>query len=638
MEPLPYGLVLKKKKKKKNDNSNNNNNISGVNEIKDNNDNKEINNTNEIILKSNSLQIKSEMDKNGFYPKTKYFINNDNNEDDKFPEKFNFEKIFPNLTSYFKNLDNNFSFDFENINNNNAHKNNEMSKMLRKYILDQSDKWNPELVKYIGYYWDTLDKKVKSHTLIFLSMVHIYIEKDKLTDYEKNILYWTILFHDVGKFHEMNTIYKEDYSYNKYIDKTHPFKSGIIFIATALKQDLIFFTDEKEKNEFKNIFEKIFIKALYESFEEEENNKYELFYNINFKHIDDIKKFLLKLKFHEENKWIYEILLLIIFHQSFPNNNPKKYGRHINKPLVDEKYIKELFDVRLVELMRIILIYDSSSHCLFSSFEWEQEIDKYFNLIIRNNYLEKEKNENSIVYLAELDGDVDDIIAIEYLYNNNLLKCIVCDPLPSTKIGKIREKNLIKLNIQIKSEIPEDTNIVFCGGALTLLSKYIINNKISTLVMNGGFVGNNIVPEKDILPKFKGIKTIRTFNFNSDVIAADKVLRSTSEQINKIILVGKNVCHSKNNTPCGIWNYEEFDYLFNKHRVKDDKCLHDLLMCHEGLCLLDLIDEEPYCEFEEVYPYNEGLNGEKTKWGSTKDNSNNCTPYRKVLSAIKYAF
>ena len=40
MEPLPYGLVLKKKKKKKNDNSNNNNDISGVNEIKYNNDNK----------------------------------------------------------------------------------------------------------------------------------------------------------------------------------------------------------------------------------------------------------------------------------------------------------------------------------------------------------------------------------------------------------------------------------------------------------------------------------------------------------------------------------------------------------------------------------------------------------------------
>ena len=97
---------------------------------------------------------------------------------------------------------------------------------------------------------------------------------------------------------------------------------------------------------------------------------------------------------------------------------------------------------------------------------------------------------------------------------------------------------------------------------------------------------------------------MRIFNFNSDVIAADKVLRSTSEHINKIILVGKNVCQSKQNTSEGIWNYEEFDYLFNKYRVKENKCLHDLLMCHEGLCLLELIDEEPYCEFEEVFPYN----------------------------------
>ena len=57
-------------------------------------------------------------------------------------------------------------------------------------------------------------------------------------------------------------------------------------------------------------------------------------------------------------------------------------------------------------------------------------------------------------------------------------------------------------------------------------------------------------------------------------------------------------------------------------------------MYHEGLCLLNLIKEEPYCEFEEVYPYNEGLSGNKTKWGSKKDNKD--TPYRKVLAAIKY--
>ena len=335
-------------------------------------------------------------------------------------------------------------------------------------------------------------------------------------------------------------------------------------------------------------------------------------------------------------------MILILFHQSLPNNNPALNGRHINEPLLEEKYIKELFDVHLLELMRIILIYDSSSHCLLSNSIWEQEIDKYFNSLIKNNYLSSEKKENkeikknnNIVYLAELDGDIDDIIAAEYLYNNNVLKSIVCDPIPNTNIGKMRENELKKLGIEINYQIPEDTDIVFCGGALTLLAKFIEDHKISTLVMNGGFVGDNIVPKIDVLEKFVGKKTMRTFNFNYDVESTDKVLRSSKEKIGEIILVGKNVCHSKKNTSEGIWNYVEYDYLFSKYKIRKEKCLHDLLMCHEGLCLLNLLDEKPYCIFEEVYPFNNGLDGEMTNWGSQRNNNN--TPYRKVLSAIKYA-
>ena len=152
--------------------------------------------------------------------------------------------------------------------------------------------------------------------------------------------------------------------------------------------------------------------------------------------------------------------------------------------------------------------------------------------------------------------------------------------------------------------------------------------------MNGGFVGDNIIPKEDRLEKFDGKKTIQTFNFNCDVVSTDKVLKCSTDKIGKIILVGKNVCHSKENTPKGIWNYKEYDYLFKKYKVRENKCLHDMLMCHEGLCLLNLIDEEPYCEFKEVYPYNEGLNGKMTKWGSKKNNNN--TPYRKVSAAVRY--
>ena len=608
MESLPYGLDPKKKKKPEN-------NKNKRNEI------------NEITIKI-TLIIKSIMNKNDYFPKTNYFINNKN--DEKFPENLIFEKLFPNFTKFFKNLDYNFSKAIENKIY--TDENEDMSKVIRKYILDQSYYWNSEMVSLIGYYWDLLDKKVKCHTIIFSYMVDEFINRDKLSDYDKNILYWAILFHDIGKFHEMNTIYKEDYSKNKFMDKAHPFKSAIVFIQTVINKKLIFFNDENEKKEFIDFFEKIFIKEVYKSFEEEKNKNNYLVYNINFNNFDDIKKFLLKLKLHKDNKWIYEIVILIMFHQSLPNNDPNLHGRHVNEPLLDVKYIKELFDVRLLELMRIILIYDSSSHCLFGNSKWEQKIDKYFDILIKKiNIKIEDISKNQIVYIAELDGDIDDVVAVEYLYNLHTLKCVVCDPIPSKT--EILEE-LKKLGIEIHYEIPEGTDIVFCGGALTNLSRYIENHKISILVMNGGFVGDNIVPEKDRLKKFKGKETVRTFNFDLDVKSTDKVLKSSTEKIGKIILVGKNVCHSKKNTPNGFWNNKEYHYLFSKYKVKKEKCLHDMLMCHEGLCYLNLIDEEPYCEFEEVYPYNEGLNGNETKWGSTKNNNN--TPYRKVLAAIRY--
>ena len=247
----------------------------------------------------------------------------------------------------------------------------------------------------------------------------------------------------------------------------------------------------------------------------------------------------------------------------------------------------------------------------------------------------EDDSQKKIVYLAELDGDVDDAVAVEYLYNKNVLKCIVCDPKPTTKVGKIRQSNFEKLGIEVYLKIPEGTDIIFCGGALTSLAEYLEKNKISTLVMNGGFVGDNIIPKEDRLEKFDGKKTIRTFNFNCDVYSTDKVLKSSTDKIEKIILVGKNVCHSLKNTPSGIWNDKESSKIFAKYRVRDKKLQHDMLMCHEGLCLLKMIDEDPYCEFEELYPYNEGLEGNETKWGSIKDN--NKTPYRKVLAAVRYA-
>jgi hypothetical protein len=117
------------------------------------------------------------------------------------------------------------------------------------------------------------------------------------------------------------------------------------------------------------------------------------------------------------------------------------------------------------------------------------------------------------------------------------------------KIGKIRKENLKKLGIEINYKIPDDTNFVFCGGKLTILAEFLENHKINILLMNCGFVGDNIVKKSDRFEKFDWKKTIRRFNFNFDVISTDKILKTSNEKIDKIILVGKNVCHNLKDTP-----------------------------------------------------------------------------------------
>ena len=234
-----------------------------------------------------------------------------------------------------------------------------------------------------------------------------------------------------------------------------------------------------------------------------------------------------------------------------------------------------------------------------------------------------------IVYIAELDQDVDDVIAARYLHQENVLQCVVLDPYPTSTEGLLRKQSLENLGIHVTKKIPLNTKYIFVGGALTLVANYIRFRYIDTLVMNGGFVGHGISTYE--LPKFKNKEEVRTFNFNSDVQATDTVLRTNEKHIGQIILIGKNVCHDKRNTRIGIWSETKYQNLFDDYNVGERKLQHDMLACHEGLSFLK--NQPTFCEYDTIRPYNTGLNGNKTLWGSTKsDNS----PYRKVLAAIGY--
>lgn len=239
------------------------------------------------------------------------------------------------------------------------------------------------------------------------------------------------------------------------------------------------------------------------------------------------------------------------------------------------------------------------------------------NTYSHSNNSVREKNscsDRKIIYIAELDEDIDDTVAAEFLQRRNVLKGVVPDPVPSDEIGLKRLEELKKAGIRIYDEIPPHTRYVFVGGGLKKVSRYLKNSYLETLVMNGGFAGDNI--EKQFtLPKFKGKKQVRTFNFNMNVNTTHKVLRS--KNIRNIILVGKNVCHSQKNTLKGIWGQDRYARsIMNKYHVSPAKLQHDLLMCHEGLALLGISGDRSYLKYETLHPYNSGLYDTYTKWGS----------------------
>lgn len=230
-----------------------------------------------------------------------------------------------------------------------------------------------------------------------------------------------------------------------------------------------------------------------------------------------------------------------------------------------------------------------------------------------------------IVYVAELDQDIDDYIASIYLHRKNVLDCIVLDPIPKTEEGKTRIDDLKNMGIRVETKFPSDTEYVFVGGALTSLSQFIQNHKIKVLCMNGGFVGCNIVEYP--LKKFEGKRYCRTFNFNMDINATEIILKS--KNIKDIMLIGKNVCHSIKNTKINIWKNES---ILNDFHAKDEKRMHDLLACYEGLVEYGFIKGEKYCLYKNLYPCNNGIKGIYTEWGASEVP----TKYRICKMAVNY--
>ena len=249
---------------------------------------------------------------------------------------------------------------------------------------------NESLSDFIGNKFKNLRDRVKLHENLFFYILTILEEdiiKKKFVDFDINILYWVSLFHDIGKHQKLHKILEKDYLYG-ILDKMHPFKSILLFIEILLEKKLFKISDEEMvilKNKFKN-----FKKIIFDSYEVlpttpnvmktgDEKIDNQKIYNISLKHFNEICEFLKYIKnLGSENQWIYDASVLIIFHQNIPNNE------HImNHPLLSNDQIKEVFDLRLLEMMRVIMYLDSSTYTIFDNTEWEIQINKQID-ILRN--------------------------------------------------------------------------------------------------------------------------------------------------------------------------------------------------------------------------------------------------------------
>ena len=393
---------------------------------------------NNLLFENCSLFIKEILIKYEYFPESKDFLNSENNKI--IPNEIDFKQNFPKYFEFILKIDeiiSNYLKSIEDFNKSNL--NLKIKSFTPKIITENESEINEFIVKN---YWKELKIYTKQHISIFLYMVNLNFENNKIfNDYDKNIIFWTILFHDCGKHIKMNKN-EEKCNFNSDIyvkDLCHPFKSYIIFIESFLENNKIIFENLDEKNKFVEDFNYL-KEILLDSFEvdkiikkveiltekktnendnkneiekkletkeeknkennekinneinienndkktiEKENNDenkiIDIRYNLTFKHIEIIENFLLKLK--EKNKFIYDISVLILFHQSLPNND-----EYMNCPLLPENYIKKLFDLRLIELMRIIMVFDSCSHSLFTGGNWIKEINKHINLL-RNLFI-----------------------------------------------------------------------------------------------------------------------------------------------------------------------------------------------------------------------------------------------------------
>ncbi|MCU0436307.1 MAG: nucleoside hydrolase [Raineya sp.] len=163
--------------------------------------------------------------------------------------------------------------------------------------------------------------------------------------------------------------------------------------------------------------------------------------------------------------------------------------------------------------------------------------------------------------------------------------------------GQITPSNNAQEGFEVLIKYCDENTTLITGAPLKNLGKALDSPdfKLGTLVAQGGFAGEGVVPAEKQLEKFKGRKTCPTFNLNGDIPAAFKAL--ATDKIDIRYFVSKNVCHGvvydtsfhhiisqyKDLSMSLSLIYKGMEYYLTKNPL--GKMLHDPLA---ACCALDL--------------------------------------------------
>ena len=192
--------------------------------------------------------------------------------------------------------------------------------------------------------WKTLlsysEGRICYHVFKMLFLILQDPHFNELNKYDKNVILWAALLHDISKRGKPVLIGK---------DYIHPFKSGWQTLKIFRNSFKFVEISDEDMKQWDIVFEDLYIK----------DNKTDDIIQDHSK-IRIVKIFIDE---HIKNEFLRDVFWLVFLHQSLPT-----IEEHVAKSLLCplESEVKVYFSKRLMEIMGIILRNDSLSYLLYS--------------------------------------------------------------------------------------------------------------------------------------------------------------------------------------------------------------------------------------------------------------------------------